>query len=195
MIRRFLWDQCYDGDDVTGEHALIDDCPIFTGSVRTYRTATSTFYAPSELAGSGGMHRELIQSVASWYNGYGRYDTVLIQAGNDSDRMGGMLVGRVRAFLAFTHDEEHYPCALVDWFVPYGARPDAVTGLWKVFPDGTTGIVHLSSIIRACHLIGVWGETRVPPEFNFTYTLDTFDCFYLNRYADYHAHEIIPGLY
>ncbi|KAA1477479.1 hypothetical protein DENSPDRAFT_854367 [Dentipellis sp. KUC8613] len=105
LIRRFLWDQCYDGDDISGEHALIGDCPVFVGSVRTYRTATSTFYAPSELAGSGGMHRELLRSVASWYNGYGRYDTVLIQAGDSTDRMGGMLVGRVRAFLAFTHDK------------------------------------------------------------------------------------------
>ncbi|TFY67845.1 hypothetical protein EVG20_g3800 [Dentipellis fragilis] len=193
IIRRFLWDQLYHGDDIAGDQAPIDACPPFSGSIRVYRTATSTFYAPSELAGPGGMHREIIRSVASWYDGYQRRDTVLIQTGDDGDRMGGMLVGRIQVFLSFVHDDERYPCTLVDWLIPCGNRPDPVTGMWKVSPDGTRGLIHLSSVVRACHLIGVYGETRIPRDFRFAYALDSFDCFYLNRYTDYHAHETIAS--
>ncbi|KAH9914409.1 uncharacterized protein B0H18DRAFT_887125, partial [Fomitopsis serialis] len=92
------------------------------------------FYTPSELCGPGGMHCEMIRSHLHWYGNYERWDTVLIQVGSDDDIMGGLLVGRVLAFISFSHNEITYPGALVEWFFPVGAEPDSVTGMWVVKP-------------------------------------------------------------
>jgi hypothetical protein len=107
-----------------------------------------------------------------------------------------MLVARVRAFLSFSHDDNKYFCALVEWFEPDGDSPDAATGLWRVKPeiqDGvqSTAIVNVDCIARAVHLIGVYRDTYIPSDFQFYHTLDAFETFYINRYADYHTHETL----
>lgn len=143
------------------------------------------------------MHREVIRSNPAWYGEYDRRDTVLVNNGTDDTRMGGMVVARVLHFLAFSVDDIRYPCALVEWFLPTGGAPDPVTGMWIVKPEKvrgkrTVGLVHLDCIVRACHLIGIYGKSRIPHDFHFSYSLDAFQAFYVNRYADYHAHECIP---
>lgn len=94
-----------------------------------YHSASATFYAPSELAGPGGMHRELICSNPAWLKAYPRFDTVLIQNGDNDEPMGGMVVGRVIQFISFVHDDVCYPCALVEWFVHSSDVPDTLTGM------------------------------------------------------------------
>jgi hypothetical protein len=67
-------------------------------------------------------------------------------------------------FLSFTSRGIPYPCALVQWFVVVGDAPCSDTGMWIVKPemdnDGTqvTLIIHVDSIVRGAHLIGVYGE-------------------------------------
>ncbi|KAH9913279.1 hypothetical protein B0H21DRAFT_704034, partial [Amylocystis lapponica] len=161
-----------------------------------YRSASSTFYAPSELSGGGGMHREMIRSNPFWRNEYARFDTVLISTDPSRAGMCGMAVVRVVSIFAFTYDDVYYPCALVEWFELESEQPDAVTGLYVVKPDITDGervvtLIHLDSIVRAVHLIGVYRATLIPTDFHFSYTLDAFDAFYVNKYADYHSHECI----
>jgi hypothetical protein len=58
--------------------------------------------------------------------------------------------------------------------------------------DGETivSIIHLDTIVRASHLLPVFGEERVSMTLSFTDTLDTFTRFYVNKYADHHAFEI-----
>ena len=87
------------------------------------------------------------------------------------------------------------PCAVVNWFVRQ--RWGSVTRMWVVEPeldnDGnhTFGIVPLGSIIRSCHLIGVFGEDFLPTDFHFSNTLHSFHSYYLNHYIDYHTFEWI----
>ncbi|KAH9951837.1 hypothetical protein B0H21DRAFT_843134 [Amylocystis lapponica] len=196
LVQRFLHDQLYPDDDLSAMDIPLDECPEFHGHIAVYHSASATFYAPSELSGPGGMHRELIRSNPAWYKQYPRYDTVLIQNGPDTDPMLGMLVGRVLGFLSFTHEDVRYPCALVEWFLVEGEDPDPITGMWVVKPEmingeHAVGLVHLECIIRACHLIGVYNTTRLPSDFHFSSSLDAFRAFYVNRYADYHSHETI----
>ncbi|TDL19558.1 hypothetical protein BD410DRAFT_726969 [Rickenella mellea] len=196
LVCRFLHDQRYPDSDVPAEYIPLDDCPSFEGRVSVFHSACATFYAPSELSGPGGMQREIIRSNPSWHGQYARYDTVLIQNDPDVEGMAGMLVGRVLLFLGFTHEDVHYPCALVEWLLPEHDAPDPVTGMWVVKPEivggiQTVGLVHLDCIVRACHLIGVYGQTRIPVDFHFEDSLDAFKAFYVNRYADYHSHECI----
>lgn len=199
MLRRFLFDQIYGDKQLSSSNVSLDLCPQFNGRISVYHSATATFYAPSELAGTDGMHREVIRSTPSWYNLYERRDTVLIQVGSDEDVMGGMLVGRVLNFLSVVHDGFQMPFAYIEWFEQTSDECDPLTGMWIVRPemDGqkrAVGLVHMDSVVRACHLIGVYGAARIPITFHFADALDAFASFYVNHYADYHAHECIPRL-
>ncbi|KIJ58889.1 hypothetical protein HYDPIDRAFT_177978 [Hydnomerulius pinastri MD-312] len=197
LICRFLYDQLYPDDDLAGAEVPLAECPVFQGRVSVYHSASATFYAPSELAGPGGMHRELIRSNPAWLKAYPCFDTVLVQNSDDTEPMGGMIVGRVIRFLSFVHDDVCYPCALMEWLVPSRDVPDPLTGMWVVEPEvdsgrRTVGLIHTDCIVRACHLIGRYGSDRLPLDFDFTFSLDAFKSFYLNKYADYHSHECIP---
>ncbi|KAI0357042.1 hypothetical protein OH77DRAFT_1531956 [Trametes cingulata] len=196
-IRRFIYDQLnpeLDGaDDVPLHH-----CPDVPHHIRlgVYHSAAAVFYAPSEVSGPGGMHRELIRSNPSWYGQYPRYDTVLVNVDPTQPGMRGMLVARVRLFFSFTFDYQKYPCAFVEWFAPQDDAPDPVTGMWTVVPEmvggeRVTGVIHLDSIVRACHLMPVFGSTSMPYNCHFSNSLDAFKAYYVNRYVDYHAYETI----
>jgi hypothetical protein len=69
--------------------------------------------------------------------------------------MRGLVVGRVRLFFSFKFQKKFYPCALVQWFSHIGDEADEDTGMWIVKPDPTLSVVHLDTILRAAHLIGV----------------------------------------
>lgn len=175
----------------------VEDCPTIDGKVAIFRSARATWYAPSELAGPTGMHSEVIRSTPSWFRRYERRDTVLIQDGSEDEGMRGMAVGRVLLFMSVTHDDEEYPCALVEWMEPVGDGPDSVTGMWIVKPVKEGGrrevrVVHLDCIVRSCHLIGVYGKAHLPKKFKFWESHMAFKAFYVNKYSDYHAHEEGP---
>ena len=88
-------------------------------------------------------------------------------------------------------------CAVVEWFSATDTEPDAETGLWVVEPDLDTNgsrvldIIDVKTIFRSAHLIPVFGEQPVPPYMKFSDSLDSYRAYYVNRYADHHAHEEI----
>lgn len=197
MLRRFLFDQLYGELGLVSSEENRDEWPEFDGRLTIYPSASVLFCAPSDLAGPGGMRREVVRSVARWYNSYERRDTILVQVGDDNGVMGGLLVARVLRFFSFFHEDVRYPCALVNWFMPDEER-DFVTGMWVVRPEKvagrrTIGIIHLDSVFRACHLMPVFGNTMMPPHFQFSDSLSAFKAFYLNHYIDFHARECIPS--
>ena len=62
LIQSFLRDQLHDTSslsniDSSDDH---DDLPAFNEIISVYNSAVTTFYAPSDLSGIGGMHRERI---------------------------------------------------------------------------------------------------------------------------------------
>ncbi|KAH9946447.1 hypothetical protein B0H21DRAFT_779117 [Amylocystis lapponica] len=196
LVRRFLHDQLYPNDVLAAINIPLKECPEFSGRIGVHNSASATFYAPSELSGPGGMHRELIRSNPTWYGQHARFDTILVQNGPDNGNMRNMLVGRVLRFLSFVYDNVRYPCALVEWLLVEGEHPDRLTGMWVVRPEmvhgkRTVGLVHLDCVVRACHLIGVYNRTYLPSDFHFSYSLDAFSAFYVNKYVDYHSHETI----
>ncbi|KAJ6603902.1 hypothetical protein B0H10DRAFT_1821877, partial [Mycena sp. CBHHK59/15] len=96
---------------------------------------------------------------------------------------------------SFTHDGVDYPCALVDWFKKVGRSPDPETGMWIVEPEmkgrsRLTTIVHLDTLLRGAHLIPVYGSDYIPVGFRYTYSLDAFKSFHVNKYIDHHTNEI-----
>ncbi|KAI0043309.1 hypothetical protein FA95DRAFT_1498828 [Auriscalpium vulgare] len=195
-IRRFLYGQIYPDPDLAPDAVPLDELPTFDGRLFVYHNARATYFAPSELAGPGGMHTEVIRSNPCWFQQYERRDTVLVQHGDDDDIMGGLLVARVVRFMMLTRQDTDYPCALVEWFLPLGNIPDPTTGMWIVRPERVGGrrpidIIHLDTIVRSCHLIGVYGNAHIPRTLQFSQSHSAFKAFYVNRYADYHIHELL----
>jgi hypothetical protein len=148
------------------------------------------------------MKRERIHAVKRWRNGPGRYDTILINTAHDDDDSSsargllGLEVARARLFFSFTLDGVKYPCTLVHWFSRTGDTPNA-TGMYTVEPDIHNGkpvmsIIHLDTVFRATHLLPVF--SKHPPlskRQRYQHTLDLFSEFYVNRYIDHHAFEIL----
>ena len=68
--------------------------------------------------------------------------------------------------------------------------------MWIVEPqidlggERVTSIIHVDSILRGAHLIGVYGDDHLPRDFKFIDTLDAFVAYYVNRFIDHHANEI-----
>jgi hypothetical protein len=191
LIRQFIYNQQHSDD---ASNASISDLPVFYGKIAIYPSALATFHAPSNISGIGGMRRERIRALKSWRNGAGRYDTIFVNTDSSVDGMRGLDVARVRLFFSFSHDGVEYPCALVRWFSRVGNSPDDHTGMWVVQPDDDgcpPSIIHLDSIVRAAHLLPVFGPDPVSTTLSFTDTLDTFTRFYVNKFVDHHTFEIV----
>ncbi|KAJ7862883.1 hypothetical protein B0H14DRAFT_3084624 [Mycena olivaceomarginata] len=170
LIRRFLFDQLNPDAPIPGAQVLIDQCPEFTTErVFIFNSARTVFYAPSDCSGVGGMRHEHIRATRSWYRGPPRYDCVFLEHDPDAAGFRGLHAARFRGV--------EYPCALIHWFSARGDEPCLDTGLWRVTPDfqrdraPSLAVVHLDSILRGAHLIGIAGKDFIP-------------------YADHHAHEI-----
>lgn len=108
-----------------------------------------------------------------------------------------MLVARVLAFFSFAFRERDYSCALIHWLVPHGDEPDDDTGMWVVRPEyapnhrRALAVIHLGSIARGAHLLPVYGSSFLPEDFHYSYSLNVFNSFFVNKYADHHTHEFI----
>jgi hypothetical protein len=200
-VRRFLYDQLYPEADLCGMDVPLENCPIVSSSlvVKVFHSASATYHAPSDLSGIGGMHRQWIRATPSWQNGASRYDCVFIDRDPEVDGFAGLYVARIKLFLSFgIEDAEatgNYSCALVEWSSTHGDLPCEDTGLWSVVPDRdaqgrrVTSLVHIDTILRAAHLIGVAGHHMLPKTLTYNHSLDVFQRFYVNKYIDYHAHE------
>jgi hypothetical protein len=200
LIRQFLYDQAHlrDLDAPLGMDVPLAQCPPFNSRISVYHCMTAVFYSPSDPSGLRGMRRESIRSNPIWRGYLPRHDTVFIERDPTLPGIRGCDVVRLLALFSFVWKEESYPCALVRWFTYVADEPDEVTGMWVVRPDYNAdgspaiGIIHLDSVLRAAHLIPVFGDNPMPiaSELRPENSLDVFRAFYINRYIDYHAFEI-----
>jgi hypothetical protein len=169
----------------------IDQCPEFDGAISVFHSATARFYAPSDLCGAGGMHTETIHANPSWFRTK-RYDTVFVGV-NDEPGILGMEVARVLLLFSFSYRNTDYECALVNWFDRNSDTPDPTVDLFKVIPDRErVQVIDLDSIVRASHLLPVFGKGLIPM-YHFEHTLDAWDGYYVNKYADHHTHELLSS--
>ncbi|KAJ6626555.1 hypothetical protein B0H10DRAFT_2211156 [Mycena sp. CBHHK59/15] len=195
LIRRFLYFQDNPEHDINNTPSL-DDCPDAPRSVNTFPSAVAKFYAPSDQSGVRGMLHERIRVVRSWRGGAPRYDCVFVESDPELHGFRGLLAARVLLFMSFKYRGVTYPCALVTWFSAIGDEPCPDVGMWMVEADvdrrgrRVMDIIHIDTILRGVHLIDIYGDTFLPRHFKYSDTLDLFDRFYVNKYADHHANEI-----
>ncbi|KAI9436964.1 hypothetical protein H4582DRAFT_2111974 [Lactarius indigo] len=150
--------------------------------ISIFHSAVATFFSPSDPCGTWGMRRERIRSTPSWRGHEPRRDCAFIVEDDTQPGMLGMAVVRVQLLFSVLYGDVCYPCALVEWFTRVGC--DRTTGLWVVT------VVHLDSFLQAAHLIPVYGKRKIPLDFHYTYSLDTFSAYYVNKYIDHHANEV-----
>lgn len=71
--------------------------------------------------------------------------------------------------------------------------------MWVVEPEyllrgdirvPSPAIINLNTVVRAAHLIPVYSEQFIPADGTYSSTLDNYQKFYVNKYADHHAYEI-----
>lgn len=165
--------------------------------VSVYPSSIAHYFAPSNDSGVGGMYRKHIRATTSWRNGAPRHDCVLVQKDAQLPGMKGLHAARVRLFIGFYFRGKRYPCALVQWFSEVDNAPDHDTGMWIVEPDFNddgscfTTVIHIDTVMREAHLIPVYGPDFIPLNVTSANSLDTFRCYYVNKFADYHAHRTI----
>jgi len=52
-------------------------------------------------------------------------------------------------------------------------------------------VIHLDTVLCAAHLIGVYGSDILPKDLSYTDSLDAFHLFYVNKFIDNHASQIV----
>ena len=171
-----------------------DDIPPIKSKISVFHSAVATFFSPSDPSGIQGMRCERIQSTPSWRGQEKRRDCVFVVEDDSKPGIAGMNIARVMLFFSFEYSGVCYPCALVEWFTKIGLDP--VTGLWVIRPD-TTGderdrtVVHIDCFLRGAHLIPVYGNQKLPLDFHYSYSLDAFEAYYINKYIDHHTNEMV----
>lgn len=65
MIQQFLHDQLHIGDDEPPEFDPAT-APSYMGRVSVFSLVAASFYAPSDLSGTGSMRCKHIQAMPSW---------------------------------------------------------------------------------------------------------------------------------
>jgi len=142
------------------------------------------------------MRREFIRAMPNWGKKRPRYDCVFINSDPSAAGMRGLEIARVRQFFSFKSAGITYPCALVQWYSRVADEPDEDTGMWIVEPDfnpdrsRSMDVIHLDSIVRAAHLLGVCDEGFVPTDLTCDNSLDKFPFYFVNKFADHHAFAI-----
>jgi hypothetical protein len=201
LIRRFLFDQINPDSEVPGDAVDPDMLPYFNERIHVYHSAVATYYAPSDISGTTGLIRQRIRATPSWRKGaeeesVPRYDCVFLNGDPDLPGFQALGVARIRLFFSFIYQGVEYPCALVDWFLKTDSEPDSDTRMYVVEPEmngdqRVQSVVHLDSILRGAHLVAVFGDQFVPIDLRHFHTLDAFRRFYVNKYVDAHAFEIV----
>ncbi|KAF8225982.1 hypothetical protein L208DRAFT_1304283 [Tricholoma matsutake] len=142
------------------------------------------------------MYQERIRSVSSWHRGPEHHDCVFVEHDPELPGFRGLYAVHVQMFFKIKHCSVTYPCALLTWFSVVGDAPCPDTGMWIVEPDlDRTGwrimsVVHIDTILRGAHLMGRADKHSIPRHLKHTDSLYAFKSFYVNKYIDYHAHEI-----
>jgi hypothetical protein len=203
LVRKYLY-YYHHPSSATPPHQLSPHkCPITSNHVsriRTYNSATSFFYAPSNQCGPGGMFCEVIWAVSHWGMGEipgPRYDCIYVANCNTPGTgMCNLRVARVRSFFAFEYGSETHCCALVHWYKLWRNEPDPDNGMYIVQPDIIGGrrnmaVISVDPIIHASHLLPIFDDTPLDHSLNYTQSLDVFKAFYVNHLVDPHAYELI----
>jgi len=172
----------------------VDNLLPINAKISMFHLAVAMFHAPSDLSSTHGLRYKRICSTPSWRGLEPHCNCTFIIEDDMVSEMRGMAIIRIILFFSFEYEGVYYPCTLVEWFRK--VQCDPITGMWVVHPDIMHGrckqsVLHLDVFYQGAHLIPVYGKEKLPLGFHFSYSLNAFCAFYVNKYVDHHANEII----
>ncbi|KAF8270724.1 hypothetical protein EI94DRAFT_1698596 [Lactarius quietus] len=119
LFSQFLSKCCH--PDVQIAPSTLEECPAFDSTIKVHHSAVATFYAPSDISGSGSLWCEKIQSTPSFL-GHPHCDTTFVVTDNSWPGMEGLEIGCIQLFFSFQYQCKDYSCALINWHVDHEAR-------------------------------------------------------------------------
>jgi len=165
-------------------------------NVSVVSSAISLYFAPSDRSGITGCKRELIRATPSWRKGSYHYDAILVRTGLPPGPHG-LSVAQLHLLFSFIFNDIRREVALVKWFSYIGSSPDEETGMWMVEKENRDDgfplmdFISIDTILRGCHLLPVHGTNIVPSDITHESSLDAFQVYYVNKFADHHAFELL----
>jgi hypothetical protein len=165
-LRQFLF-LSRNPDSISAPPSL-SDLPQFHGRVNLHYSALATFFAPSDLCGVRGMHQERIRSTPSWYD-HPRHDTVFVVLDDSLPGMEGMVIARVQLLFSFNYKSVDHIAHLSTGLSARTTNLIPDTGMWVVSLEKrngkpTTQVIDVKTIVRAAHLLPVFGGEKVPSD-------------------------------
>ncbi|KAI6016525.1 hypothetical protein EDC04DRAFT_2577382 [Pisolithus marmoratus] len=140
------------------------------------------------------MRCEHIHCSPTWRNKGSCYDCVFVVTNPHMKGMLGLDVACVLCFFSFKHLGTEYPCVVICWFDCVGDGPNN-TGMWVVHTCNAQdiAIIHIDTIYRAAQLIPVYASQHGtdPASIKPNESYDKFQFYYVNKFADHHAFEIV----
>ncbi|KAF8834531.1 hypothetical protein BDN67DRAFT_992647 [Paxillus ammoniavirescens] len=115
-------------------------------------------------------------------------------APSDFSGISGMRQEYIHSCHTWRHGQPRYD--FVHWFI-CSEEPNETTGMWIIRPGFNArnqpdiSIIHLDTVYRAAHLILIYGAQNIPPDIQPHQLYDIFRAYYINKFADHHAFEIV----
>ncbi|KZT18295.1 hypothetical protein NEOLEDRAFT_1184396 [Neolentinus lepideus HHB14362 ss-1] len=198
LVRQFLRNHLVEVNDLIYHEEDKHSLPEFHSPIYIHYSAKAIYYAPSDPSGVGGMRREYIRANPKWRKGDPRFDCVLVKRPvlEGPSVAGKFQVARIFLLFSFKFSGVTLQCALVQWFDWIAGVPDEDTGMWMVERcrygphSQPISVIPLHLISRAVHLVPVYGDQPVPKDLSASSSLDSYDYFFVNKYADHHTYEL-----
>ncbi|KAN0140196.1 hypothetical protein V8E53_002092 [Lactarius tabidus] len=188
-LQKFLF--LFRNPDSISTHPSLPNLPQFHSCVNIHYLALTTFFVPSNLRG--------ICSTLSWYN-HPHHNTIFVVLDDTLPGMEGMVITCIQLLLLFNYSGIDHHCTLVNWLVCKDDEPDPDTGMWIVSLEKwnrvlMTQVIDVKTIVGAAHLLLVFGQDTVPSDIHHYNSLDRYQFFFVNKYADHHSHELLTDHY
>ena len=180
---------------------LVNERPLGSGhctedpKVMIVRSATCVYF-PLSNRNEIAPKREILRATPSWKNSLPSHDTVLVKT-ELAPGLHGLLVARLHLLFSFMKSNTRHDVALIQWYSYIGDLPDEDTEMWVVKKekrsDGLPVIdfIYIDAIVRSCQLLPVYRRGMIPHQVNHMTSLNCFQAYYVNKFADHHSFELL----
>ena len=181
--------------DLVDERILGSGHHIEDPKAMIVRSATCVYFPLSDRHGIA-PKREILRATPSWRNSSPRHDTVFVKTGL-APGPHGLSVARLHILFSFMKSNTRHDVALIQWYSYIGDSPDEDMGMWVVEKekrnDGLPiiNLIYIDAIVRSCHLLPIYGRGMVPRQVTHMTSLDCFQAYYVNKFADHHSFELL----
>ena len=180
---------------------LVDERPLGSNhctedpKAMIVRSATCVYFPLSNCNGIT-PKREVLCATPSWRNSLPRHDTVLVKT-RLVPGPHGLSVARLHLLFSFMKSNTHHNVALIQWYSYIGNSPNEDTGMWVVKKEKQSNglpvinFIYVDVIVKSCQLLPVYGRGMIPRQVNHMTSLNCFQAYYVNKFADHHSFELL----